>query len=707
MKIYLDVESAGIKGKLLSVQYSIERANPVFIRVSKEEEKMNWFYQNILMDEKNILIGYNIGFDLWKLYQHYKPAKPFKCYVIDLYLSVLTRPPFCYYNIAGGKAVARLTKIPKYLASRVGEKVIFELKKIIPNFISIKIKQSEVKENKGLVSLQFIPKCSNKLKSLMANIFGEKTIETKDAFILPAAYRMQENTRIPTIQKEEEKFYEFLANENEKMLDSEKGQNAILYALNDIKYLFILEDFLNKFSAPASEKDENNICTHAVAYTKFVGFTVDMLAVKENILRLKKEEEEIKKVIKINLQSSLERKQLLQEIIGFPVIYTGKKYLELYLTMEIPESAKDIIKKMLRYKPIQQRINQLESVEKSDGRVYPDFRIFGTSSGRMAGCGGFNFQGISREGEIRKCVKTSMGGDFSNLEVNIAAQIFEDENLEKDLAAGLDLHTKTATLINQQLKELGYAACMEIKENKKHPLYSFFKKIREKAKSINFAILYFCEMGKVAEILDLPPLEAEKLMEEEFFKHYAGLKKAREFFKKKYCTADFDKWTKESVGKMDDSIQDIFGNKRYIKFEKAVAKLFWEKSDMFAEILTEEEKEKYIIRQKMKGKQKTIQALRSACLGAASSIQKSVMRSLGNFPNQSSGSRLTKKLMARIFELGIPSMNVHDELVIPESYESDFPRVLELVNDFLREYQEYVPTLYMQFERMGSWADKG
>ena len=57
----------------------------------------------------------------------------------------------------------------------------------------------------------------------------------------------------------------------------------------------------------------------------------------------------------------------------------------------------------------------------------------------------------------------------------------------------------------------------------------------------------------------------------------------------------YEKWTKESVGKMDDSIQDIFGNKRYIKFEKAVAKLFWEKSDMFAEILTQEEKEKYVI----------------------------------------------------------------------------------------------------------------
>lgn len=710
LDVYLDIETAGLKGKVLTIQYSLGREAPKFVRVSKDPQGVQDVY-NLLMNPEVVIKGYNIaGFDIWKLYQLYQPEKTFKCWFYDLYLDVLTRPPFSLYNIAGGKAVAMLKKIPKKYSEQVITQTITSLRKIVPNFIDIHVKHIAVKDTSNLVSLQFIPRCSKKLKTLMSKIFGEQTIKTGDAFILPEQISYKENTRIPIILADEQAIYDKLYQLNEDMLDdAEKSKLAVEYALNDIKYLWMLEDFLNKHSKPTSPEHENQVCGHAVAYTKYKGFTTDPVAIQNNIDRLAKMALEIEQQIPINLQSTKERKEYLQKLTDFPVLSTGKKQLELMLLTPgiYSDEFKAKVKMILQYKPIQQRLNQLKTLQMGNGRAYPDFRIIGTSTQRMAGAGGFNYQGISREGQIRQCIKSSMGGDFSNLEVNIAAQYFMDIDLENDLENDLDLHTMTATLIDKKLGDLGYAETQKGKNDKNHPEHPYIKTVRNKAKSINFAILYFCQMQKVAEILEIPPEDAEKLMEENFFARYKGLRRTRKIFEDRFCTADFNTWSKTSVANMQDSIADIFGNTRYVKFEKAVARLFWENSNMFDSLISEDDRAVKMIRQATKGPQTYSNALKSACLGAASGIQKSVMRSVGNFPIQSSGAHLTKILMSKVFlACELPILNVHDELLIPEEYSNQYTLVKAIVEDFLREYRDYVPTLKMDFDPMKTWADK-
>ena len=134
--------------------------------------------------------------------------------------------------------------------------------------------------------------------------------------------------------------------------------------------------------------------------------------------------------------------------------------------------------------------------------------------------------------------------------------------------------------------------------------------------------------------------------------------------------------------------------------------------DLFTQIREElsnvaKDSSKLVIRRESKGWQEMKQAIRSACLGAASAIQKGVYRQLGNFPIQSAGAICTKIVMSSLWDqLGIPMMNVHDEIIVPKEYEDYYERAKETVSLALKELEKTIPYLTLDWKKIKTWAEK-
>jgi len=156
---------------------------------------------------------------------------------------------------------------------------------------------------------------------------------------------------------------------------------------------------------------------------------------------------------------------------------------------------------------------------------------------------------------------------------------------------------------------------------------------------------------------------------------------------------------------MDDHVDGVFGDTRWICFERFLASFLWENAGGFSDLAKGDET--FVIRQEAKGRQQVSAAIRSAVLGAASGIQKAVMRQLGNYFIQNAGARLTKKLMRAIWEeFFIAMMNVHDEIDCPADVPVDYRLVKKTVQKFIEKYREQFEGLSMDWNKTETWADK-
>jgi DNA polymerase I-like protein with 3'-5' exonuclease and polymerase domains len=113
----------------------------------------------------------------------------------------------------------------------------------------------------------------------------------------------------------------------------------------------------------------------------------------------------------------------------------------------------------------------LDTVD-DDGRIYPNFRLIGTVTGRMS-CSGPNVQQVPSE--LKKYFKAPRGrklviADYSQIELRVAAELSRDKVMIEALHAGEDLHTKTAQLVLRKA--------------------AISKEERQLAKGINFGLVY-------------------------------------------------------------------------------------------------------------------------------------------------------------------------------------------------------------------------
>ena len=140
-----------------------------------------------------------------------------------------------------------------------------------------------------------------------------------------------------------------------------------------------------------------------------------------------------------------------------------------------------LVKPLRKYKEVSKLLSTYGTkyaahVNPRTGRIHANFRLGGTKTGRLS-CNSPNIQNPPRNKDFRAlfCApsgKALLVGDYSQIELRVAALVSDDEVMMEAYENGLDLHKKTASEISGV------------------PFDEVTKEQRQAAKAINFGLLY-------------------------------------------------------------------------------------------------------------------------------------------------------------------------------------------------------------------------
>ena len=176
-------------------------------------------------------------------------------------------------------------------------------------------------------------------------------------------------------------------------------------------------------------------------------------------------------------------------------------------------------------------------------RIHSTFNQTIASTGRLSSTNP-NFQNIpirTKEGrEIRKSFITQksnweiLSADYSQIELRVMAHLSEDPELCNAFNAGLDIHTRTASLIyNVSLEDVQ-------------------PDMRRTAKVINFGIMYGAGPFRISQELGISRKVAQEIINE-YFQQYAGIKN---YIEKTLAKARSDNYVETMLGRRR-SVWDI------------------------------------------------------------------------------------------------------------------------------------------------------
>jgi len=282
--------------------------------------------------------------------------------------------------------------------------------------------------------------------------------------------------------------------------------------------------------------------------------------IKLDLERLKKlakdlESESLKIIEKIytlagthfNLNSPLQLRTLLFEKLKLPVI---KK------TKTGPSTDEEVLEKLSSQHPLPKlileyrQLNKLKStyvepllnfLDPSTHKIHACFNQTSTSTGRLSSSHP-NLQNIPTSKtelgkRIRECFVSSfeegflMSADYSQIELRILAHLSGDENLIKAFLDDKDIHTYTASLV------------FKVEERDVTPI------LRDRAKRINFGIIYGMGPYSLSKELNVDLKSAEDFIKEYFSKY----PKVKDFI---------DKILEELLQK--NYVSTLLGRRRYI-----------------------------------------------------------------------------------------------------------------------------------------------
>lgn len=742
MNLYLDTETVGLSGPVKLIQYALDDSAVQMIALPKGWENSSAIKSSLyqlfnLIDSPGVtLVAFNAVFDLFKLYtlKHYlmgneytsreRPVMPFRCKVLDLQIPAMLKSPLApfAFNRGAGKSVALLRRIPtdtqEYVAGLVTEKI----KPLLPSSFDLAVSVHKVPKQPKLVTLGFNVSGRLSLKGLMSE-YGLPTLKLAECWPLP-----ERGDEKPWLPYPDPAIHNPIEYQCDIVLNGPKNSAFYRYSELDILYLKVLYEKLGK-----PEPDYNSDCVANMAYLRYYGFDMDRVALKQAEEYYGNRVSEIEtRIAGCNLRSSTERLALLKPY--FPILASTSKKVLATLADDITPGGK-LCASIVEYGPARQRLLQLQKVlECQTMKAHPSLRVMGTATNRMAGEAGLNWQGIPATEELdelednqddeqiddeveesepeektkiglRQAILTPCVGDWSSFEVVIAAQVYNDRQLQQDLRNGVDLHSMVATTAHPKIKELGmsYEEFKSIYDNTEHPQHSWVNKIRKQIKAVVFGSFYFASGMKVAEVLGLPEFQGQQVIDD-MCSRYQGLGRYRADIERRFITADTEHWRSGSISEMEDSVADLTGFERHWNFEKGVAIALWE--------LGTGKRIKCglngtVTRTVAKGPQSLDMAITSACLGSAIAMQAAVSRQAGNMKIQATGSSLTKKLLAIIWEkLRVPCLNIHDELLVPQHPNFNMASYSALVDEYVKEAQATVPMLKFKYGQTERWSDK-
>lgn len=156
-----------------------------------------------------------------------------------------------------------------------------------------------------------------------------------------------------------------------------------------------------------------------------------------------------------------------------------------------------------------------------DWRLYGNFLLFGTETGRMSSSGGLrgkvNLQNMPKKEDFRKIFKprpnyTFMEYDYASMEIRQASQISGPGPLEQVILKGLDPHSYTGVNVYkiQTGKTITYE---EFHRKAKKEEIPEFAELRGKSKTVNFQYIYGASEYGLSASLQIPVEEAKEILE--------------------------------------------------------------------------------------------------------------------------------------------------------------------------------------------------
>lgn len=156
----------------------------------------------------------------------------------------------------------------------------------------------------------------------------------------------------------------------------------------------------------------------------------------------------------------------------------------------------------------------LSHVDRRTGRIHATFVPLGASTGRVASRDP-NLQNLPSDARFHRCLKAPPGralvtADYATCELRIVAELSKDPVFLRAFDEGQDLHsTVAATMFKAEVSKT------------KNP------ELRQRAKAINFGLVYGMGAAALAAQLDVPHDEGERLLQQ-YFRTFPRIKDALE-----------------------------------------------------------------------------------------------------------------------------------------------------------------------------------
>ena len=188
-------------------------------------------------------------------------------------------------------------------------------------------------------------------------------------------------------------------------------------------------------------------------------------------------------------------------------------------------------------------------VDPRDGRVHTTFNQAVAATGRLSSSNP-NLQNIPIRSEVGRQIRQAFvpGGsgqvllvaDYSQIELRVLAHLSGDEGLREAFAKGLDIHTATAATV------FGV------------PIDEVEPELRRRAKMVNYGLAYGMNAYGLAQRLDIPPGEAQEIMDG----YFAGFPKIKEYLRAQVERARLDGYTETILGRRRYIPELTSGNRR-------------------------------------------------------------------------------------------------------------------------------------------------
>lgn len=648
-----------------------------------------------------LLVGYNILYDLYAIYRNlymefpqneYKSVNPFLAHVLDLMLSydlsIVTclgkRDDHreCFEPLLSIKRIPRYMYKGAYIADELSQLIKEELLPKFGEYCEIECypKRRIDGEEWDDIFLKIAAKKS--LKAVMS-ILGEKT-DTLDEIGMKNI-ELDEFSFICPEDKVKE-----IAQNRAHNLELLQDERFWVYAERDIDYLIHLLYALNYPRPHIFHKE-----VAVQAYLRYVGIPVHYDKTVEQIANIDKEVSETQKRVDeimgkaVNLNSVPQKKALLFKITGETPPNTTKETIQ-KLSKKHDNAILRALARNGQHAYTRRMLENIERMGKSG--LHPDELLSITTTYRKAHIGKFPSVGIPRNQDIRSLFHISACGDQHGAEIVIWQRYVSDPLLGEDLKAGIDIHCKVlATCIKKDYQEV-YAA---YKAGDPSVIEH-----RGLIKRVTFAAFYGGTESGIAEINNIPVAVVTTVLDA-FTDNYPKFKQYRDMTSEFHNMAEIaTDWSQcgALLRSLPVSVVNVFNLKVYAAVEKTIEIVL---SDIcnIAENIWRGDAPKF----KRKDRPQTISGcVRSALLGGIGRLQGQVQRRLMNNPIQSSVSVVTKLAKGFLFDkYGIPSHDVHDELLIP--YGFHVPDIQGKFKVFEQKIKEVFPYLSWDLVETEIW----